>query len=231
MMVMVSKKVSRNLEAMGTDTDGWELCPIKWTVETRNVPVKVVCPMCRGSGSVPRRMAEEYRAWLDTEFNRIRGTDQRIDYTKAPYHEWTAECKRLVEENHGIVPRSWYERWGGHSSARCPRCWRSYSRRGHVYELQDREVEIGRPDWPEGTERRASLYSGYQCELCGKNGIYKSNLYPVLKRHKDGRIIGLVVGETCVKKLNFHYTRWRSVDHAEDTNTLAQFLETDTKED
>ena len=72
--------------------------------------------------------------------------------------------------------------------------------KGTVKELREREVEVGRLVWPEGTTFPSPHRAGHRCDLCGKP-IYKSNLIPMLGRTKDGAPIGLFTGSDCAGKL------------------------------
>lgn len=90
---------------------------------------------------------------------------------------------------------------------RCPTCppRRQYPTYGSgvVVRLVEREVEVGRILWPQGTLHGRSRFAGdgCHCELCGKRIQSALSWRPMLGRTADGTPLALWTGDECARKL------------------------------
>ncbi|MNS51773.1 hypothetical protein D3C72_844680 [compost metagenome] len=88
--------------------------------------------------------------------------------------------------------------------AKCPTCptGRRYSDRGvgHVYDVVEREVQVGIIQWPTGTRFDSRFGSGCTCSLCGRL-VLKSHMVAFHGADADGQVHGMMVGEDCARRL------------------------------
>lgn len=86
----------------------------------------------------------------------------------------------------------------------CPTCptGHRYPRRGvgYVYELVERDVEVGIIQWPEGTQHDSRYGSGCNCALCGRQ-VLRSGMVAFHGRDAEGVPHGMMVGEDCAERL------------------------------
>jgi hypothetical protein len=181
---------------MDTPVESWKLADILWTKELRKVPTKVTCLTCHGRGRVPYlpdgtlalkfpEPAPTYATYVAAGTTNQYGKD---------YGAWR-DRERAWETTRKL--------------GRCPKCpekrgWYGYGT-GQVVEMQEREVYVGRVQWPKGTrfdsrfDRMGENHSSW-CGLCAKL-IMWSHLVPVVGLDRQGRYHGMWVGEDCARNL------------------------------
>jgi ssDNA-binding Zn-finger/Zn-ribbon topoisomerase 1 len=172
-----SAKALTTLARMHTTPSQWQLTPIEWVEEEREVPGLVRCPTCHGrkyvrteGGAVippPPANSSESVAY-DNEARREAFRANR------PYGNCPTCGKRKA--GWGVIPQ------------------------GKIKGMVRAIVPVGYPQFPPGT-RFDSQYggSGHHCQLCNK-WIMKSGRVPVHATGDDGITHGMFVGEDCAKK-------------------------------
>jgi hypothetical protein len=173
-----SAKALATLAMMGTTPSQWQLTPIKWVEEEREVPGLVTCPTCHGHKFV--RIVE----------------GQVIP--PPPYsaghsvnHEYSQEAHRDARKAH--------KPYGN-----CPTCGKQKGGwgmipQGKIKGLVRAKVQVGYPQFPTGTRFDSRFRDGLHCHLCNKL-IMKSHRVPVLATGGDGITHGMFVGEDCAQK-------------------------------
>lgn len=171
-----SAKALSTLAMMGTDPAQWQLTPIEWIEEEREVPGMVECPVCRGG-----------------KFVRI--VDGQVVH---PPPIGSRDGRAYRNEARGEAVRS------GKPHGNCPRCgvqkrgWGTIPQ-GKIKGTVRAKVMVGYPRFPPGTRFDSRFAGGLHCNLCNKL-VTKSRRVPVHATGDDGVTHGMFVGEDCAQK-------------------------------
>lgn len=173
-----SAKALTTLARMGTTPSQWQLTPIRWVEEEREVDGLVRCPTCHGH-----------------KFVRIVGREViPPPPANAPHQESFAyynEARRDAHQSH--------QPYGN-----CPTCGQMKRGWGMIPQGKVRgrvraKVMVGYPQFPPGTRFDSQYASGMHCHLCNKL-VMKSHRVPVHATGDNGVSHGMFVGEDCARK-------------------------------
>lgn len=174
-MATHSDKALTTIACMGTTPADWQLTPIKWVMEEREIIGLVRCPTCNGDKWV--------RKDGDKAIPRPTGALELSEYLRLARNEAVR---------------------AGYGYGNCPKClyhsrkgW-GWMARGEVAGLVKATVPVGYPQFPEGVSFD-SRFCGSNCNLCNKS-IMKSGRVPVHATGADGKVHGMFVGEDCALK-------------------------------
>jgi len=171
-----SAKALTTLARMGTKPSQWQLTPIEWVEEEREVPGLVRCPTCQGR-----------------KFVRIEGGEviPRPPANSPDSFVYDQEARRDAHRAHKLY-------------GNCPTCgqkkrgWGTIPQ-GKIKGMVREKVEVGYPQFPPGTQFDSQYHGGHNCNLCNK-WIMKSGRVPVHATGDDGVTHGMFVGEDCARK-------------------------------
>lgn len=179
-MATHSEKAMATLAGMNTAPADWQLTPIKWVEEEREVMGEVTCPTCRGHRDVcrdadgkviPPPVLVEY------------GQPGSFDSVEK-VNQYQLAARKQSRPSYG----------------NCPTCRnRKGYCTGRVKGLVRARVMVGYPQFPKGTKFDSRFIGGCHCHLCNKQ-ILKSWRVPVHGGGADGRTHGMWVGEDCARK-------------------------------
>jgi len=169
-----SAKALTTLKRMGTSPSQWQLTPIKWVEEEREVPGMVTCPTCHGQ-----------------KFVRMEGgvvippppTDDRFVYANEAFQE-----ANRARKPYGNCP----------TCGQFKRGW-GVIPQGKIRGMVRAKVMVGYPQFPPGTRFDSQYAAGMHCHLCNKL-VMKSHRVPVHATGDDGVTHGMFVGEDCARK-------------------------------
>lgn len=173
-----SAKALATIALMHTSPSQWQLTPIEWVEEEREVPGLVTCPTCHGH-----------------KFVRI--VDGQV-IPPPPHsaghsvnHEYSQEARRdarKANKNYGNCPTCGKLKGG----------WGMIPQ-GKIKGMVRAKVMVGYPRFPSGTRFDSRFAGGLHCNLCNKL-IMKSHRVPVHATGDDGVTHGMFVGEDCAQK-------------------------------
>ncbi len=171
-----SDKALATLGGMQTQPSQWQLTPIEWVEEEREVPGLVTCPTCRG-GKFVRVENGQVIPPPPT------GSGDKFDYQNAARRDAYAAGLR-----YGNCP----------TCAKRKRGWGMIPQ-GKIGGLVRERVMVGYPKFPMGTRFDSRFHGGLHCHLCNKL-IMRSRRVPVHATGDDGVVHGMFVGEDCARK-------------------------------
>lgn len=171
-----SAKALTTLARMGTTPSQWQLTPIAWIEEEREVPGLVTCPTCRGrkfvrivEGKVipppSANSSESFAYGNEARREALRGNKP---YGNCP------TCGQM-KRGWGMIPQ------------------------GKVKGMVRAKVMVGYPQFPPDTRFDSQYAAGMHCHLCNKL-VMKSRRVPVHATGDDGVTHGMFVGEDCAQK-------------------------------
>lgn len=173
-----SAKALATLALMGTTPTQWQLTPIEWVEEEREVPGMVTCPTCRGH-----------------KFVRIEGghvipppPNDAGHLVIRDYHQAARHDAYKANKNYGNCP----------TCGKQKRSWGMIPQ-GKIKGLVRTKVQVGYPKFPAGTRFDSRFRDGLHCHLCNKL-IMKSHRVPVHATGDDGVTHGMFVGADCAQK-------------------------------
>jgi hypothetical protein len=173
-----SAKALATLAMMGTKPSQWQLTPIEWVEEEREVPGLVKCPTCHGR-----------------KFVRIEGGRVIPPPPHSAGHEANYEYDRAARRDASQANKNY---------GNCPTCampkrgWGMIPQ-GKIKGMVRAKVQVGYPQFPSGTRFDSRFSDGLHCHLCNKL-IMKSHRVPVHATGDDGVTHGMFVGEDCAQK-------------------------------
>jgi hypothetical protein len=171
-----SAKALATLARMDTTPSQWQLTPIDWVEEEREVPGLIPCPTCHGGKFV---RIEDGRVIPSPPIN----TPDRFEYRNAAKHEASKANKP-----YGNCPTC-AKRKGG---------WGMIPQ-GTIKGMVHAKVMVGYPRFPPSTRFDSRFAGGLHCNLCNKI-VMKSHRVPVHAIGDNGVTHGMFVGEDCAKK-------------------------------
>lgn len=171
-----SAKALATIAIMGTTPGQWQLTPIKWVEEEREVPGLVLCPTCHGHKSVRIESGHVIPP-------PPRGSPDSYAYEVAARHDASKANKPY---------------------GNCPTCGKQKGGWGMIPQGKIKgtvrgKVMVGYPQFPPGTRFDSRFHSGMHCHLCNKL-ILKSHRVPVHATGSDGVTHGMFVGADCAQK-------------------------------
>lgn len=173
-----SAKALATIALLGTTPPQWQLTPIDWVEEEREVLGLVTCPTCHG------------RKFVRIENGRVipppphsDGHIVNYDYDRAARHDAHAANK-----NYGNCP----------TCGKPTRGWGMIPQ-GKIKGMVRAKVMVGYPRFPPGTRFDSRFHDGLHCHLCNKL-VMKSHRVPVHATGDDGVTHGMFVGEDCARK-------------------------------
>jgi hypothetical protein len=173
-----SAKALATLAIMNTTPGQWQLTPIDWVEEEREVPGLVRCPTCHGHKFV--RIVDGH---VIPPPPHSAGHSVNFDYENAARHD-----AQKANKNYGNCPTCG-KRKGG---------WGDIPQ-GKIKGMVRAKVMVGYPRFPPGTRFDSRFAGGLHCNLCNKL-VMKSGRVPVHATGVDGVTHGMFVGEDCAKK-------------------------------
>lgn len=197
-----SKKALETLTIMGTKPDQWQLTPIEWVEEERDVSGLVTCPSCDGHKFIVRDASGEIVP--RPKQNRTPIKDE--DYTAEAYVARNYMAGNPVYDYDQIARKQAYATGGQNAGmyGNCPTCtkrqrgWLVPS--GTVKGTVRAKVMVGYPKFPPRTVFDSRYgHNGSACGLCNKF-IMKSWRVPVHGVDSLGISHGMWVGEDCATK-------------------------------
>jgi hypothetical protein len=171
-----SAKALTTLARMGTSPMQWQLTPIKWIEEEREVPGLVTCPTCHGHKFVrivEGRVIPPPPANSRDSFAYNNEARQEALRANSPYGNCPTCGKR--KGGWGMIPQ------------------------GKIKGMVRAKVMVGYPQFPPGTRFDSRFAGGLHCNLCNKR-VMKSHRVPVQATGDDGVTHGMFVGEDCARK-------------------------------
>lgn len=171
-----SAKALTTLRRMRTTPSQWQLTPIEWVEEEREVQGLVRCPTCHGRKFVRTERGEVIPPPLVN-------TPESFGYDQ----EARREAHR-ANKPHGNCPT-------------CTKQMRGWGMvpQGKIKGTVRARVMVGYPQFPPATQFDSQYRGGHSCELCNK-WIVKSGRVPVHATGDDGTTHGMLVGEDCARK-------------------------------
>ena len=171
-----SAKALATLAIMNTTPSQWQLTPIKWVEEEREVPGMVLCPICHGH-----------------KFVRI--VDGRVIPPPPPNSPDSFEYRNAARRDASKANKTY---------GNCPTCGKQKGGwgmipQGKIKGMVRAKVQVGYPQFPVGTRFDSRFGDGLHCHLCNKL-IMKSHRVPVHATGGDGVTHGMFVGEDCAQK-------------------------------
>jgi hypothetical protein len=182
-----SAKALATLAMMGTTPEQWQLTPIDWVEEERDIPGLVTCPSCHG------------RKFVVYEGSRViprptKITDQDHSYAQgSPVYDYDQLARKQAYAT------------GGNAGmyGNCQTCMRRKRGwlvpQGKVMGTVRATISVGYPRFPARTRFDSRYQGGGHCALCNKT-ILKSGRVPVHGTSSDGVTHGMFVGEDCGQK-------------------------------
>jgi hypothetical protein len=174
-----SAKALSTLAGMQTAPSQWQLTPIEWVEEEREVSGLVTCPTCRGEKFVrvkdgrvvppPPRSSQDHLDYLDYQ------NAARRDAHAAGMRYGNCPTCATRKRGWGMIPQ------------------------GKVKGLVRERVMVGYPRFPPGTRFDGRFGGGLHCHLCNKL-IMRSHRVPVHAIGDDGVAHGMFIGEDCARK-------------------------------
>jgi ssDNA-binding Zn-finger/Zn-ribbon topoisomerase 1 len=173
-----SAKALVTLAQMGTSPSQWQLTPIKWVEEEREVMGLVTCPICHGH-----------------KFVRI--VDGHV-IPPPPYSAGHQVTHAYSQEAHRDASKA------NKPYGNCPRCGKQKGGwgmipQGKIKGMVRAKVMVGDPQFPPGTRFDSRFAGGLHCNLCNKL-VMKSHRVPVHATGDDSVTHGMFVGEDCAQK-------------------------------
>ena len=171
-----SAKALVTLVEMGTTPSQWQLTPIEWVEEEREVPGLVTCPTCHGGKFV---RIEDGRVIPPPPIN----TPDSFEYRNAAKREASKANKPY---------------------GNCPTCGKRKGGwgmipQGKIKGMVRAKVMVGYPKFPPGTRFDSRFHGGLHCNLCNKL-VMKSHRVPVHATGSNGVTHGMFVGEDFANK-------------------------------
>ena len=173
-----SAKALATLAIMGTTPAQWQLTPIEWVEEEREVMGYVECPTCRGHKFV--RIVDGH---VIPPPPPGAGHSADFDYSNAAYRDASKANKP-----YGNCPTCGKQKGG----------WGMIPQ-GKIKGMVRAKVMVGYPRFPPGTRFDSRFAGGLHCNLCNKL-VMKSHRVPVHATGDDGVTHGMFVGEDCAQK-------------------------------
>lgn len=171
-----SAKALATLAMMRTAPSQWQLTPIEWVEEEREVPGLVTCPTCHGH-----------------KFVRIEGGHviPPPPINSRDSFAYNNDARRDAYKTN--------QRYGN-----CPTCGKQKGGwgmipQGKIKGMVRAKVMVGYPQFPPGTRFDSRFAGGLHCNLCNKL-VMKSHRVPVHATGDDGITHGMFVGEDCARK-------------------------------
>jgi hypothetical protein len=168
---------------MRTAPAQWQLTPIDWIEEEREVPGLVRCPTCRG------------QKFVRFEGGGGRGEDSQVipppPSNSQDSFVYTNDARREAHQ-------------ANRPYGNCPTCgvrkggW-GVIPQGKVKGMVRAKVMVGYPRFPSGTRFDSRFAGGLHCHLCNKI-VLKSRRVPVHATDDGGVTHGMFVGEDCARK-------------------------------
>ena len=175
---------------MNTTPGQWQLTPIDWVEEEREVPGLVRCPTCHGH-----------------KFVRIENGSR---HPPPPINQRRASRYRNAAHRDASKANKPY--------GNCPTCGKQKGGwgmipQGKIKGMVRAKVMVGYPKFPPGTRFDSRFAGGLHCNLCNKL-VMKSGRVPVHATGVDGVTHGMFVGEDCAQKVPRRETQARErLDH------------------
>lgn len=177
-----SSKALGTLAVMGTSPTQWQLTPIEWIEEEREILGLIKCPTCLGhkfvriveGNVVPPPSSDEGFAYRN---------EARRDSSKANKPYGNCPTCGVRKGGWGMIPQ------------------------GKIKGTVRAKVMVGYPRFPPGTQFDSRFCSGNHCHLCNKL-IMKSRRVPVHATGNDGTTHGMFVGEDCAQKFLGLFMAW-----------------------
>jgi hypothetical protein len=171
-----SAKALATLAGMGTTPTQWQLTPIEWIEEEREVPGLVTCPTCHG---------RKFVRIVDGQVIPPPPANSRESF------DYSNEARREALRAHK-------------PHGNCPRCGKlkggwGMIPQGKIKGTVRARVMVGYPKFPPGTRFDSRFAGGLHCNLCNKL-VMKSHRVPVHATGDDGVTHGMFVGEDCAQK-------------------------------
>lgn len=171
-----SAKAMTTLARMGIRPSQWQLTPIKWVEETREVPGLVTCPTCHGHKFVRIVEGEVIPPPPDNSRDSFAYSNEaRRDALRAHKNYGNCPTCGQIKRGWGMIPQ------------------------GKIKGLVRARVMVGYPQFPPGTRFDSQFAAGMRCHLCNKL-IMKSHRVPVHATGDDGVTHGMFVGKDCAQK-------------------------------
>ena len=171
-----SAKALATLARMGTTPAQWQLTPIEWVEEEREVPGLVTCPTCHGHKFV--RIVDGHvipPPPINSQDSFNYRNDARRDAFKANKTYGNCPTCSKQKRSWGMIPQ------------------------GKIKGMVRAKVMVGYPRFPSGTRFDSRFSDGLHCHLCNKL-VMKSHRVPVHATGADGVTHGMFVGEDCARK-------------------------------
>jgi hypothetical protein len=171
-----SAKALSTLARMSTTPSQWQLTPIKWIEEEREVTGLVTCPTCHGHKFVrivDGRVIPPPPANSRDSFDY--NNEARRDALRANRPYGNCPTCGIRKGGWGMIPQ------------------------GKIKGTVRAKVLVGYPQFPPGTRFDSRFAGGLHCNLCNKL-VMKSHRVPVYATGDDGVTHGMFVGEDCAKK-------------------------------
>lgn len=173
-----SAKALATLVMMKTAPSQWQLTPIEWVEEEREVPGLVTCPTCHG-----RKFVRIEGGQVISPPPHSAGHAANYDYDQAAHRD-----AYKANRNFGNCP----------TCGKPKRGWGEIPT-GQVKGLVRAKVMVGYPQFPPGTRFDSRFAGGLHCNLCNKL-VMKSHRVPVHATGDDNVTHGMFVGEDCARK-------------------------------
>ena len=171
-----SAKALATLALMHTAPSQWQLTPIEWIEEEREVPGLVTCPTCHGHKFV---RIEDGRVIPPPPIN----SRESFAYSNDAHRDASK-----VHKPYGNCPTCGKQKGG----------WGMIPQ-GKIKGVVRAKVMVGYPKFPPGTRFDSRFAGGLHCNLCNKL-VMKSHRVPVHATGGDGVTHGMFVGEDCAQK-------------------------------
>lgn len=171
-----SAKALTTLARMGTSPLQWQLTPIKWIEEEREVPGLVTCPTCHG------------RKFVRIVDGRVIPPPPANSRDSFAYSNEARRDALRANRLYGNCPTCGKQKGG----------WGMIPQ-GKINGMVRARVMVGYPQFPPGTRFDSQYAAGMHCHLCNKL-VMKSHRVPVHATGDDGVTHGMFVGEDCARK-------------------------------